>query len=90
MSAEVRSGNVAANRAHIGPPSAPPKSAARSEPAASITAPMSSMSSSNEPSVRSPIRESGSRRSNTMSRENDAILSKNSAYPGRPLVLLEV
>ena len=45
-SADVRSGNVAANRAQIGPPSAPPSSAARSEPAASITARMSSIISS--------------------------------------------
>ena len=90
MSAEVRSGNVAANRAHIGPPSAPPKSAARSEPAASITAPMSSMSSSNEPSVRIRSESPVPRRSNTMSRENDAILSKNVGVSGPPLVLLEV
>ena len=39
----MRSGYVAANSRHIGPPSDAPKSAARSDPTASITARTSSI-----------------------------------------------
>ena len=43
ISASVRSGYVAANRLHIGPPSDTPSSTARREPTASITARTSSI-----------------------------------------------
>ncbi len=46
ISARAFSGYVAANSAHIGPPSDEPTSAARSEPTACITACTSSMRSS--------------------------------------------
>ena len=89
-SADVRSGNVAANSAQIGPPSAPPSSAARSEPAASITARMSSIISSNEPSARIRSESPVPRRSNMIRRENDAIRSRKRLVRRPPLVLLEV
>jgi hypothetical protein len=68
----VRAGYVAAKRTHIGPPSEYPNSAARSLPAASITACTSSIrvSRSGRPAGRSdnPV----PRLSKRISRENDA------------------
>ena len=78
----MRSGNVAANRTHIGPPSAPPNRAARSDPTASSTAPMSSMSSSNEPSARMRSERPVPRRSKITSRAKAANFPRNVAYPG--------
>ena len=81
-SALTRSGCVAANNAHMGPPSDTPNIAARSDPAASITARTSSTRCS---SVGTSLTGSDSpvpRLSKTISRENELIRSKKRANGG--------
>ncbi len=79
ISARVRSGYVAANRAHIALPSVLPNSAACSDPTALITACTSSMRCSSvgvlEIRSDSPV----PRLSKRISRENDANLRRNRA-----------
>jgi hypothetical protein len=83
MRAGVRSGYVAAKRRLIGPPSERPRRAARSEPAASITARTSSIRVSRlaMPATRSdaPV----PRLSKTISRANDAMRSRKAANASR-------
>ncbi len=78
----VRSGYEPQNSSIMAPPRAPPNTAARSEPAASITARRSSICTSStggsSPMSESPI----PRMSNRISRENDASRSRNRAHRG--------
>ena len=90
MSPLVRSGNVAAKSAHIGPPSAPPNRNARSDPAASRTARMSSSISSNDPSSRIAVGEPGAAPvEDDQARERREPLEQVGVRRPRP-VLLEV
>ena len=80
--AQTRSGYVAAKRMLIGPPSETPIKAARSEPAASMTARTSSMRVSN---VGMPLTRSDMpvpRLSKRMSRQNDESRRLKAAIPG--------
>jgi len=65
-----------------GPPSDNPKSAARSEPAASITARTSSMRSSNEAGAATGSDRPVPRLSNRISRENEVSFSRKRAIRG--------
>ena len=78
----MRSGWLAANSAAIGPPSSDPTTAARSEPAAFITASTSSICSSSvgAPSIGSDSPEP--RRSNTITLPNEAIRSNAALIVG--------
>ena len=84
ISALVRSGYVAANRRHMFPPSEWPKSAVRSEPAASRTARTSSIRSSSVGNLSFGTRSESPvpRLSNRIRREKEASLPRNPAIPG--------
>ena len=83
-SAAVRSGWVAAKRAHRLPPSEAPNSAGRSEPTASITARRSSMRSSSVGSLSFGTRSDRPvpRLSKTIRRENEASRRRKRASVG--------
>jgi len=73
---------VAANTAAMAPPSSWANTAARSEPAASITATTSSICSSSVGAVSTGSDNPDPRRSNMINRENDAIRLKYRATTG--------
>lgn len=79
---DTRSGYVAAKSNAIGPPSDEPNSAARSEPAASITARTSSIRSSRVAASVTRSDKPVPRLSNKINRENDASRRKNRANGG--------
>ena len=81
-SADTRSGCDAAKTTLIGTPSESPNSAARCDPAASITARMSSERSSRVAIFLTRSERPVPRLSNTITRLNDAIRSRNAANRG--------